>query len=130
VFCLNLCHVLNSCLVSEKPEEGTELPETGATDSCEPPYGCQELNSDLCEKLQVHLTTVPLSSPQLLPLFFKHVFSLYVVCGIEYCIRVQALGGQKASDPLELDVRCCEPLTLMLGILLLHKSNTQHTLNP
>ena len=52
VFCLHVCLY-----------EGVRCPRTGVKDSCGPPCGCWELNSNPLEEQQVPLTTEPALQP-------------------------------------------------------------------
>jgi hypothetical protein len=62
VFCLHVCLCT---MYLYRPEENIGPPESGVTDSCEPPCGCWESNLDPLEKtakaLLNHLSSSPTS---------------------------------------------------------------------
>jgi hypothetical protein len=59
IYCMHMGTLL---LSSETPEEGIR------SDSCEPPYGCWELNSGPLEEQSVLLTTEPSLQPSTMDL--------------------------------------------------------------
>ena len=61
--CTSVHHV--SIWFSEQPEEGTESPETGATNGCELPRGCWESNPGPLEEQPVLLTIEQSPQPSL-----------------------------------------------------------------
>lgn len=64
----------------QRPEEGTVLPGTGATDGFELLYGSWELNPEPLKESQVLITTERLSSPSL-PVSSKVQTSYFVLHG-------------------------------------------------
>jgi hypothetical protein len=75
------------CSAQGGQKRALDFPGIGVTDSCEPPCGCWELNSEPLEEQSVLLTTEPSLQP--LSLIFNFVlFAFLFVCLFVHCLSI------------------------------------------
>ena len=99
----------------------------GITDSCELPFGCWELNTDLLDEVPMLLTTEPSLQPNLFLLKRKEGWGEQVLGQLspEQAVRTDLRAGPRSLSFAE--VANCQELGASLSCLVVNSKSTWAT---